>query len=257
MAILKKWTKDQLNVEIHDTRAEMGQAAGHAAADHLRRLLAEKDEVNVIFAAAPSQNEMLAALTSEPDIAWNRVNAFHMDEYIGLSADAPQGFGNFLNRYLFSLVPFRAVYRIDCTAADPKAECTRYTALLQTHPTDLVCLGIGENGHIAFNDPGFAKFDDPEMVKVVTLDAVCRMQQVHDGCFASLDLVPTHALTLTVPTLAKAPHLVCTVPAASKCEAVYQTVEGPVTEDVPATIMRCHPDCVMYCDADSGRKLLS
>ena len=255
MSLLKSVKKDKLLTEVYDTRAAMGEAAGKAAAAHLRRLLSEKDEVNVIFAAAPSQNDMLAVLCAEPDIDWSRVNAFHMDEYIGLSADAPQGFGNFLDRYLFSLVPFKAVYRIDCTAKDPAAECARYTALLLQYPVDLVCLGIGENVHISFNDPGEAKFDDPETVKVVTHDLVCRTQQVHDGCFASLDEVPTHALTLTVPTLTAAPHLVCTVPAPTKRAAVGKVVLGPITEDVPATAMRLHDDCVMYCDADSGADL--
>ena len=256
MSLCKKLTADNLRVEIYDTRTAMGDAAGAAAAAHLRALLAEKDEVNVIFAAAPSQNEMVAALIASPGIDWTRVNAFHMDEYIGLSADAPQGFGNFLDNCLFSKVPFKAVYRIDCSATDAAAECARYTELLKAFPTDLVCLGIGENGHIAFNDPGFAFFDDPEVVKVVKLDEVCRMQQVHDGCFASIDEVPTHALTLTVPTLANAPHLVCTVPAPTKRNAVKLTVLGPVTEDVPATVMRGHADCVMFCDADSGVDLL-
>ncbi len=256
MSLCKRTTADNLKVDIYETRADMGKAAGLAAADHLRRLLSEKDEVNVIFAAAPSQNEMIAALIAEDGIAWDRVNAFHMDEYIGLSADAPQGFGNFLDNCLFSRVPFKAVYRIDCTAKDAAAECERYTALLKQYPSDLVCLGIGENGHIAFNDPGFAKFDDPETVKVVALDEVCRMQQVHDGCFASIDDVPTHALTLTVPTLANAPHLVCTVPAPTKRAAVKATVLGPITEDVPATVMRLHSDCVMFCDADSGADLI-
>lgn len=255
MALLKQVTKDKLSVMVYDTRDAMGIAAGKKAAEHLRRLLSEKEEVNVIFAAAPSQNEMLATLVSEEGIDWSRVNAFHMDEYIGLSADAPQGFGNFLDRGLFSRVPFGSVNRIDCTATDPATECARYAALLGAHPTDLVCLGIGENGHIAFNDPGFAKFDDPETVKVVALDAVCRMQQVHDGCFAKIEDVPTHALTLTVPTLANAPHLVCTVPAPSKCDAVTKTVFGEITEDVPATVMRLHPDCVMYCDSDSGANI--
>ncbi len=255
MALLKEITADRLRVAVYDTRAEMGMAAGKKAAEHLRALLAKQAQVNVIFAAAPSQNEMLAALIAEEGIDWSRVNAFHMDEYIGLPADAPQGFGNFLDRGLFSHVPFGSVNRIDCTAADPALECARYAALLREYPPDLVCLGIGENGHIAFNDPGFAKFDDPETVKVVVLDEVCRMQQVHDGCFSQIEDVPTHALTLTVPTLANAPHLVCTVPAPSKCDAVTKTVFGSITEDVPATVMRTHSDCIMYCDRDSGAML--
>lgn len=255
MTPIKTVMTDKLKTVVSASRADMGRAAGEAAAAHLRRLLAEKETVNVIFAAAPSQNDMLAVLCAAPGIDWSRVNAFHMDEYIGLPADAPQGFGNFLDRYLFSLVPFRAVYRIDCTAKDPQAECARYASLLKQYPTDLVCLGIGENGHVAFNDPGEAKFDDPEVVKIVPLDLVCRTQQVHDGCFASLDEVPTHALTLTVPTLMAAPHLVCTVPAPTKRAAVFKVVRGPVTEDVPATAMRLHDDCVMYCDPDSGADL--
>ena len=253
--MLMQFTKDKLDVRIYATRAEMGEAAATDIAACMQALLAEKETINMVFAAAPSQNDMLASLLTK-DLDWSRVNAFHMDEYIGLSADAPQGFGNFLDNCLFSKVPFKAVYRIDCSATDAAAECARYTALLKSFPTDLVCLGIGENGHIAFNDPGFAFFDDPEVVKVVRLDEVCRMQQVHDGCFASIDEVPTHALTLTVPTLANAPHLVCTVPAPTKRTAVRLTVLGPVTEDVPATVMRGHADCVMFCDKDSGADLL-
>ena len=252
MSLLKTVTTDRLCTRVYDTRAEMGKAAGAAAAEHIRALLKTKDEINIIFAAAPSQNEALDALVAAEGIDWSRINAFHMDEYLGLAADAPQGFGNFLTAHLFGRVPFKQVFLIDCTATDAAAECARYTALLQKYPADLVCLGIGENGHIAFNDPGVAKFDDPELVKVAELDLVCRMQQVHDGCFAALEEVPTHALTLTIPALMRAPHLVCTVPALSKQQAVTKTVHGPITEDVPATAMRNHPDVVLFCDADSG-----
>lgn len=255
MIPIKKVTADNLRAEVYKSRTEMGQAAGVAAANRLRVLLTQKDEVNVIFAAAPSQSEMLAVLCSEEGIDWRRVNAFHMDEYIGLEDGAPQCFGNFLKRHLFSLVPFKAVYLIDCTANDPGVECKRYAALLENFPADMVCLGIGENGHIAFNDPGEARFDDPEKVKVVTLDEVCRSQQVHDGCFASLGDVPKHALTLTIPALMAAPHLICTVPASSKRDAVNKTLKGPVDENVPATAMRRHRDCVMYCDIDSAADL--
>lgn len=254
MSIIKQLVADNLKVEVHNTRASMGEAAGNAAAELIRTLLKEKEEVNVIFAAAPSQNETLDTLVAAKDIDWSRVNAFHMDEYVGLPADAPQGFGNFLNEHLFSRVPFGNVYRLN-PAADAAAECARYSELLKMYPTDIVCLGIGENAHLAFNDPGEAKFDDPQIVKVVTLDNVCRQQQVNDGCFTCIDEVPTHALSLTIPTLMRAPHLVCTVPAATKREAVTKTVFGPITEMVPATAMRRHPDVVMYCDADSGADL--
>jgi len=251
MKPIKSLTADSLQVEVYATRAEMGKAAADRAAVLLRRLLAEKDEVNMIFAAAPSQNEVLAELAASEGIDWSRVNAFHMDEYIGLPADAPQGFGNFLTEHIFSKVPFKRVFLIDGTN-DPEKECVRYAALLKAYPVDIVCLGIGENGHVAFNDPGVAKFDDPELVKIAALDEVCRTQQVHDGCFASLDLVPTHALTLTVPALMNATHLVCTVPAATKAHAVTLTVHGEITELVPATAMRNHIDAMLFCDADSG-----
>lgn len=146
-----------------------------------------------------------------------------MDEYIGLAADAPQGFGNFLRGRLFGRLPFGQVFYLDGQAADPQAECARYSALLAEYPVDIVCLGIGENGHIAFNDPHVARFDDPVRVKVVDLDDKCRRQQVHDGCFASLGQVPTHALTLTIPALTAASGMYCIVPAQTKARAVHDT----------------------------------
>ncbi len=253
---MKERKQDLLTVRIYDTRMEMGKAAAADAAKKLRRCLQEKETVNVIFAAAPSQNEMLDALVEEPGIAWNRVNAFHMDEYIGLPVGAPQAFGMFLQEHIFSRVPFRQVFCIDAAAQDKEAECARYAQLLQEHPVDLVLLGIGENGHIAFNDPHVADFSDPETVKAVSLDQVCRQQQVNDGCFAKLEDVPEYALTLTVPALTRAKHMVCTVPAATKAWAVEQTVRGQIGEQCPATIMRRHEDAVMYCDKESGGALL-
>lgn len=253
---MKIMTKDQLKVEIYDTRAEMGNAAGNRAAELIKKMLSEKSEVNVIFAAAPSQNETLSTLISCAEIDWNRVNAFHMDEYIGLDKDAPQGFGNFLKDRIFGKLPFKSVNYINGQAADMKAECERYTKLLKEHPVDIVLLGIGENGHIAFNDPHVADFNDPETVKAVRLDDICRQQQVNDGCFAKLDDVPQYALTLTIPTLVGAKHLVCTVPAATKAWAVERTVNGEINEQCPASIMRKHSDAVMYCDSESGKGLL-
>lgn len=248
--------KDALQVEIYDTRAEMGLAAGKLAAKRIRECLARKPFANVIFAAAPSQNEMLQTLVREPDIDWSRVNAFHMDEYIGLPGDAPQRFGNFLKERIFDKLSFGSVHYIDCASSDMEAECARYTALLQKYPVDIVLLGIGENGHIAFNDPPVADFQDPKLIKVVSLDPICRQQQVNDGCFSDLDQVPKFALTLTVPALMAAEHLVCTVPAATKAWAVTQTVTGPIGEHCPATAMRLHKSAVLLCDRDSGGGLL-
>lgn len=252
---MKTFQQDKLTVKVFENRTLMGQDAAKDIAARLKALLSEKEEVNVIFAAAPSQNDVLAALVADTSIEWNRINAYHMDEYIGLSKDAPQGFGNFLKAHIFGLVPFKSVNYIDITATDPDAEAARYSEILKNNPTDVVVMGIGENGHIAFNDPPVADFKDSKAVKPVKLDEVCRQQQVNDGCFASLDEVPTHALTLTVPTLVKAPYLFCIVPAATKANAVYETLNGSIDEHCPATILRLQENAILYLDDKSSALL--
>lgn len=252
---MKTFNKDLLKVNIYPSRDAMGAAAASDVKAAILRLLSEKETINMIFAAAPSQNEVLANLANDKEIPWGRVNAFHMDEYIGLDKDAPQGFGNFLRDHIFGIAPFKSVNYIRIDAPDADEECARYSALLRENPVDIVVLGIGENGHIAFNDPPFADFDDDKLVKPVKLDEVCRNQQVNDGCFPKIDDVPTHAITLTIPSLMAAKHLFCVVPAATKADAVKNTVYGPITEDCPASIMRIHRSAVLYCDADSGRYL--
>ncbi len=248
MALFSNFT-----VNRYETRLEMGRAAAHDAAQAVKSLLETRDTVRMIFAAAPSQNEFLDALVAE-DIDFSRIVAFHMDEYVGLSADAPQGFGNFLRRGLFDRAPFKAVHFIGGGADDIAAECARYSALIE-EGVDIVCLGIGENGHIAFNDPHEADFDDPMLVKRVSLDEKCRMQQVHDGCFAKIEDVPTHALTLTIPALMNADYHFCIVPAATKAEAVYRTVYGEIGAHCPATALRLCPHASLYVDGDSGARL--
>lgn len=251
----KEFTSDNLCVRIFPDRQAMGRSAAADIAEEIRRVLAQKEYCNMIFAAAPSQNEVLAALAADKSIDFGRINAFHMDEYCGLPADAPQGFGNFLREAIFGKVPFRSVHYLNGLAADIPAECARYSALLEVYPTDIVCLGIGENGHIAFNDPAVANFHDKALCKQVVLDPVCRQQQVHDGCFASIDLVPTHALTLTVPALFRGKALFCVVPAATKARAVLQTVRGPIGEQCPASILRTRSTAVLYLDPDSASML--
>jgi len=252
--MIKEINCDKLKIKVYKTRSEMGSAAAKETADCIRLLLSQKDEINMVFAAAPSQNEMLDALCSEPDIDWSRVNAFHMDEYLGLKADAQQRFGNYLQLHIFGRLPFKSVNYIDSENEEESCKC--YAELLSLHPIDIVCLGIGENGHIAFNDPWVADFNDPEIVKKVELDEVCRNQQVNDGCFECIDDVPRYALTLTVPTLFAADHLFCTVPAKSKANAVFATVNLQINKDLPATVMRLHKHAVMFCDADSAAKIL-
>jgi len=239
-----------LNVNVFPTREEMGLAAGQEVEACVARLLRSRDEVRMVFAAAPSQNEMLDYLAGSELIDWKRVTAFHMDEYIGLDKGAEQLFSRYLQRKLFGRVNMKKVWLIDGNR-DPVLEAIRYSALVREAPIDVICLGIGENGHIAFNDPPVADFNDPLIVKKVSLDRSCRMQQVNEGCFATLDEVPEEALTLTIPVITGAAHLFCVVPGLSKREAVSNTVNGPVSTSCPASVLQKHPDCRFYFDRDS------
>lgn len=254
--ILKTFKKDNLDVKVYDTRENMGKAAAADVAACIRKALAVKNEIYMIFAAAPSQNEFLEALVAEEGIEWGRIHALHMDEYVNLPSDAPQGFGNFLRRAIFDKVPFASVELIG-TDSDTDAACRRYSDILSSVTIDIVCMGIGENGHIAFNDPHVADFNDPLLIKKVDLDEKCRMQQVHDGCFRSIADVPKYALTLTIPPLVGAEHLFCVVPAATKAAAVKATIQGPVTEKCPASILCRHPSAILYTDREGASKLLA
>lgn len=251
---MKQFMQDKLEVKVFQDRGEMGNAAAADAVRVIKRLLQEKERLNVIFAAAPSQNEFLSALANQ-DIDFSRITAFHMDEYIGLPQDAPQGFGNFLRRGIFEKRPFAQVHYLNGQAEDPEAECRRYAELLRSAELDIVFLGIGENGHIAFNDPSVADFNDAKAVKTVVLEEACRRQQVNDGCFASLDEVPKTAMTLTIPTLMRASYRFCMVPSALKAQAVRDTVNGPVDEKCPASILRTEKNSFLYLDAESASLL--
>lgn len=242
-------------VRIYQSRQSMGEAAANRLAMEIGAILKRKKNINIIFAAAPSQNEFLSALASE-DIKWGQVNAFHMDEYIGLAKDAPQGFGNFLKERLFDKFGFNAVHYLDGNAGDIQSECARYSKLLEEFPVDMVCMGIGENGHLAFNDPPVADFLDPKLVKVVELDLKCRQQQVNDGCFSTLESVPLEALTLTIPALMNASIINCVVPGERKAEAVLNTMTKPIFTDFPSTILRKHKGTVLFLDTESAKYIL-
>ena len=247
---MKSLQCDALKVFACTSRPEMGALAAERCVHFIKKCLAQKQEINMIFAAAPSQNEMLDALVAS-DVDFSRINAFHMDEYVGLEPGTPQTFGYYLTQHLFSRVNFKSVHLIN-TANGADAACAEYAALLEKYPTDIVCMGIGENGHIAFNDPPVADFADPLPIKRVALDEICRQQQVNDGCFPTLADVPTHAVTLTVPTLMRAAHIICTVPAPTKAAAVKATLEGRIGEHCPATALRRHACAEMFLDADSA-----
>jgi glucosamine-6-phosphate deaminase len=237
-------------VNTYPTHNEMGKAAGKKVEKKIIELLKDSSEIRMVFAAAPSQNEMLAYLVKSKNINWNRIVAFHMDEYAGLSPESPNSFANFLRKKLFDKVPFRKVNLINGSNPIEK-EIDRYAKLLNEAPIDIVCLGIGENGHIAFNDPPVANFNDPMTVKKVTLDSLCRQQQVNDGCFAAIENVPQQAITLTIPTLMRGKYLFCVVPGSSKHEAVKKTLFGPISTSCPASILRTHPWCEFFFDTDS------
>lgn len=246
--------KDLLEIDIFPTRDQMGAVAAEQAAEYIAQLLETKDEVNIVFAAAPSQNDFLAYL-SKKNLPWCRINAFHMDEYIGLAPDAPQGFGNFLKERIFDLVPFKSVHYLYSTTQTPEEVCASYTQLLKDYPIDIIFMGVGENGHIAFNDPHVADFNDPLDVKIVDLDARCRQQQVNDGCFATLADVPTHAISLTCSMMMRAGRLFIVAPTALKAEAISKIYNGEITESCPASITRTHPAATLYTDEPGASKI--
>lgn len=251
---LKELKKENLLTHICDNRQTLGENAAQAAAQVIKQLLTKKEEINILFAAAPSQNEFLATL-QKYDLPWQRIHALHMDEYVGLEVDAPQRFGNFLKEHVFAALPFKSVNYIFKERATPEYICTCYEQVIQDHPIDIVFMGIGENGHIAFNDPHVARFDDSKRVKVVSLDEICRMQQVHDGCFSCLNAVPRQAITITIPVILKAAYIFCMVPGKSKAIAIKNTLYGPISTVCPASILRSHPHATLYCDRDSASLL--
>lgn len=246
---------DRLHVVIHPDRSAMGRAAAEQAARALREALLRQGQARVVVASAPSQDELIAGLAAAPGIDWSRVTVFHMDEYVGLPADHAASFRRYQQEHLLSAVRPAAFHGIRGEAADPQAECNRYAALLAQAPIDLVCMGIGENGHIAFNDPGVADFHDPLRVKVVDLDQACREQQVHDGCFPDLEAVPRRAVTLTCPALLAGRVLVCVVPGARKAQAVRNTLLASIGTACPATILRRHRSATLHLDRASAGSL--
>jgi glucosamine-6-phosphate deaminase len=227
----------------------MGQHAGRHAGAVLRRVLVEKGEARMMLAAAPSQEATLQALASEPGIDWTRVTCFHMDDYIGLPQDAPQGFGNWLRRNFFSQVPEATFHAIDTTRAADE-EASRYGRLMGEEPFDVVLLGLGVNGHLAFNDPP-ANLDDPEPARVITLDRVSRQQQVDEGLFARFEDVPEQAITVTIPRLLNAVDIVASVTGKAKRNAVLDTLTQPVSGQHPGTALRTHPNVALYLDAEA------
>jgi glucosamine-6-phosphate deaminase len=247
--MMETFLAGSLKVEIHTDRAALGAAAANAIAAAFQTPLA------AMFAAAPSQSETLAALLEHTEIDWSQVHAFHLDEYAGASEDSPYSFRRFLIENLFTFVETANFEGLRAESADLGAECKRYSALLDCDQPTVALLGIGENGHLAFNDPPAARFDDSAAVRVVDLTESCRQQQVNDKTFPTFEAVPKQALSVTIPRIMRVPQLFVMVPGIRKAEAVRDALEGPITEDCPASILRTHPNATLYLDRDSASLL--
>lgn len=250
----RRFQVDRIAARVYATRDQLSAAAAAFVAARIQNLVETQGEARVIFATGASQHEFLAALIQVPGVDWLRVTAFHLDEYLGLPADHPASFRHILRERLFNHLPFGAVNLLNGDAPDLAAECSRYANLLAERPVDLACIGIGENGHLAFNDPP-ADFHTTAPVHVVTLADACRRQQVGEGHFSTLDDVPRQALSLSIPSILDADAISCVVPDARKAAAVRCALEGPVTPDCPASVLRWHDDCTLFLDLESASLL--
>ncbi|MGC1784425.1 MAG: glucosamine-6-phosphate deaminase [Acidobacteriaceae bacterium] len=244
-----------LKLEIYPTQEAAGAAAANAAAKALQELGERNETFGVIFATGASQIDTLRTLIAIPDLPWDRVRGFHMDEYIGMAADHPASFRHYLREKLTGKVRMREFSEVDGTAPNLEQECREYAAKLRAANPQLCLLGIGENGHLAFNDPGIADFNDPVDMKIVQLDRVCRQQQAAEGWFESFEDVPKQAMTLTIPTLLRVPKLIVSVPGSRKAHIVRRTIEESISTECPATILRIHPDATIYLDSESAAEL--
>lgn len=241
--------------QVFETRQQLGRAAAERAAELIRLAVAQRGRARVIVATGNSQLAFIDALTAMTDVPWHATEIFHMDEYAGMSDSHPASFRKWIRERVVEKVKPAAAHYINGDAPDLKQECRRYATLLNEAPVDLAFVGIGENGHIAFNDPHVANFHDPLTIKIVDLDEACRRQQVGEGHFPTFDEVPREALTLTCPALMRAEHLICSVPDARKANAVKCSVEGPISEACPGSLLRTHPDATLYLDRASASLL--
>ena len=251
---MKTFQRDQLEVRIYPSAADLGQAAASDLAAICRSAIAERGTAAVILATGNSQLTFMAALSASSEIEWDKITILHMDQYIGLPVDHSASFERYLRRNLIAQVRPAAFFEMRGNGPDPEAEIARYTGLLEQYQPVACVMGIGENGHLAFNDPP-ADFSTPAAVHMVTLAETARQQQVGEGHFPTINDVPTHALTLTVPALLKPPHVLAVVPEARKARIVKKTLEEPVSPDCPATILRTCAHAKLYLDQDSAALL--
>ena len=251
---VKTFQIDRLKVEVFDSNRNLGKAAAGFVTRKLHGAIEKNGSANLILATGASQFTFLEAF-QEGDLDWFKITVFHLDEYRDISENHPASFRKYLRDRILNNVKPSMVHFLEGDAADIDAEIERYENLLKTHSIDVACIGIGENGHIAFNDPPVADFDDPKLVKVVDLDEACRKQQTGEGWFATIDDVPKQALSLTIPAIMNCKVISCVVPDKRKSDAVYKTLYGPISTACPATILRKHPAAVLFLDVDSASSL--
>jgi glucosamine-6-phosphate deaminase len=245
----------ELKFEIYESREGAGKAAALAASDAMRRALQEGLDLGVIFATGASQLSMLHSLTSLGDVPWERIIGFHMDEYEGIAADHFSSFRRYLREQLTERVPIKEFHEIDGSTEDAERTCAEYAATLKAADPQLCLLGIGENGHLAFNDPFDADFNDPRDVKLVKLDKECREQQVAEGWFPDVEAVPARAITLTIPALFRVPKLIVSVPGNRKAKIVRRVIEEEISNACPSTLLKTHPDATVYLDNESSAEI--
>mgnify|MGYP000933919639 CR=1 FL=1 len=243
-----------MEVKIFNEAEQMAEAAATFVSRKITGAIRSNGRAHVLFATAGSQLLFLEKLLQK-EIDWGKVCVFHLDEYKGLTADHPASFRKILSDHLLTKIQAMEVHLIGGESPDGRGEMERYAALLATHPIDVACIGIGENGHIAFNDPHVADFSDPEIIKTVTLDEACRKQQVWEGWFPALEDVPAEAYTLTIPVIMKSNAISCVVPGVRKAEAVFNALMGPLELTCPASILRTHRDAILFLDEGSASKL--
>ncbi len=254
-APIKTLKVDALEVRVYARPIELAQEAARLARQHLQETIAGQGAATVILATGNSQIQFLQSLADLGGVDWSLVTCFHMDEYLGIDANHPASFRRYLRERVESRLQPKQFHYLAGDALLPLAECDRYTRMLTAQPIDLCCLGIGENGHLAFNDPPVADFHDPPQVKLVKLDEPCRQQQVGEGHFPNLDAVPQYAFTLTIPMLCSAKRMLCIVPERRKAQAVQDALQGPISTACPASFLRRQGHCVLFLDAESAAAL--
>ncbi|MGM3309243.1 glucosamine-6-phosphate deaminase [Anabaena sp. WFMT] len=254
-AATKSFRVDDLLVQIYNTEAEMAEDAAKIAQEYLYNLLQQQDQVALLLATGNSQLQFLDALIALGGLDWSRIALFHLDEYLGITADHPASFRRYLRERVEQRVSPQRFYYIEGDTLEPVAECDRYTKLLKAQPIDLCLLGIGENGHLAFNDPAVADFQDPASVKLVKLDQVNRQQQVNTGYFSNIETVPQYAFTITISMICAAKKIICLAPATRKAKIVQEILQKTITTNCPASILRKQPQATLFLDINSAHLL--